>query len=82
MTPAALNQNLQERRKLLVLSKYITPSFFIGAVAAAVIAAAQALSVYDGNFETATYASIATVAGTAVVRALGIYLSSKFGAGE
>ena len=65
-----------------MLSKYFTPSFFIGAVAAAVVAAGQALEVYNGNFETVTLAAVAVVVGTAVVRALGIFLASKFEAGE
>lgn len=65
-----------------MLGKYFTPSFFIGAAAVAVVAAAQALEVYNGNFETVTYAGVAVVVGTAVVRALGIFLASRFGAGE
>ena len=65
-----------------MFEKYLTPSFFIGAAAAAIVAAGQALSVYNGNFETVTYAGVAIVVGTAVVRALGIFLASKFEAGE
>lgn len=77
-----MNPKERRKKKQVNLSRYFTPSFFIGAAAAAIIAAGSSLSVYNGDFETATFASVATVVGTAVVRALGIYLAEKFGAGS
>lgn len=59
------------------MRKYFTPSFFIGAVAVMVIAAAQALSVYNGDFETVTLSAVAVVVATAIVRAVGIYVAGK-----
>lgn len=60
-----------------MFKKYLTPSFFIGAAAAAIIAAAQALSVYNGDFETVTFSAVAVVVATAAIRAVGIFVASK-----
>lgn len=57
--------------------QYLTPSFFLGLAAAALVAAANAVSVFNGNFETVTFSTFAVVVGTAVARAVGIYIASK-----
>ena len=60
-----------------MIKRYLTPSFFIGCAAVAIIAAAQALSVYNGDFETVTLSAVAVVVATAIVRAVGIYVAGK-----
>lgn len=60
-----------------MLTKFLTPSFFIGLAVAAIISAAEAVSVYNGDFDTVTFVAFGAVVGTAILRGVGIYIASK-----
>lgn len=64
------------------MKQYTTPSFWIGLVVAVVVSLGAALSVYDGNTETVAPATIATVAITAIVRAVFTYFLSRVSGGQ
>jgi hypothetical protein len=61
-----------------VFAKYLTPSLFIGTFVAVIVSVTQAVSVYNGNFETVSITAFGTVVATAAIRGAAIFLGGKF----